>query len=136
MNRAAAVDLLDLLHQAQNELYGGQSSHMLEQLLMPDIVWTVPGDNAIAGTYHGIEEVFDYFRRRRDLADRTFRMERRDVLVGDGNRVAALTDGTARIRGSVRTWSSVGLYDIRHGRVAACWLLPLDPQAFDDIWSG
>ncbi len=28
------------------------------------------------------------------------------------------------------------LYRIRDGRIAACWLLPLDLEAFDSIWSG
>lgn len=76
-----------------------------------------------------------YFRRRRELADRTFRMERRDVLAGDGDRIAALTDGVATIAGRERRWSTVGLYEIRDGRIAACWLLPLDQRAFDEIWS-
>ena len=64
MDRDAAVDVLDRLHKAQNEFYAGGSGAALEQLLAPDITWTVPGDNRIAGTYRGLEEVFGYFRRR------------------------------------------------------------------------
>jgi ketosteroid isomerase-like protein len=135
VNRELAVDLLDRLHDAQNESYAGGPGAALEQLLAADITWAVPGDNRIAGTYRGLEEVFDYFRRRRDLADRTFRMERRDVLVGDGDRVAALTDGFATIRGADHHWSTVGLYELSGERIAACWLLPLDQGAFDAIWS-
>jgi uncharacterized protein len=135
MNRATAIGLLDRLHKAQNEFYAGGSGAALEQLLAPNITWTVPGDNRIAGTYHGVEEVFGYFRRRRDLADRTFQMQRRDVLVGDGDRVVALTDGLATIGGVDRRWSTVGLYDVDGGKIAACWLLPLDQRAFDAIWS-
>ena len=83
-----------------------------------------------------LKEVFDYFRLRRDLADHTFQMERRDVLVGDGDRVVALTDGVATIRGIDHRWSTVGLYDVIGRQIAACWLLPLDSGAFDAIWSG
>ena len=136
MNRDTAIDLLDRLHQAQNEFYAGGSGAALEQLLAPSITWTVPGDNCIAGTYRGLEEVLDYFRRRRDLADRTFQMERRDVLVGEGDRIAALTDGFARVRDVDHRWSTVGLYDVADRQIAACWLLPLDQRAFDAIWSG
>jgi len=136
MNRETAVELLDRLHQAQNEFYAGGSGAALERLLAPDITWTVPGDNRIAGNYRGLEEVFDYFRLRRDLADHTFQMERRDVLVGDGDRVVALTDGVATIRGIDHRWSTVGLYDVIGRQIAACWLLPLDSGAFDAIWSG
>jgi ketosteroid isomerase-like protein len=135
MDRATATDLLDELHVAQNEFYAGGSSAALERLLAPDIAWTVPGDNRIAGTYRGRAETFDYFRRRRDLADRTFRMTRRDVLAGEGDRVAALTDGFAKIRGADHRWSTVGLYDVVDGQIAACWLLPLDQRSFDAIWS-
>lgn len=135
MNRDTAVGLLDHLHEAQNEFYAGGSGVALQQLLAPNITWTVPGDNRIAGTYRGLEDVFDYFRRRRNFADRTFQMKRRDVLVGDGDRIAALTDGFATIRNVEHHWSTVGLYDVIDRQIAACWLLPLDQRAFDAIWS-
>ena len=135
MNRDTAIDLLNRLHEAQNEFYTGGSGAAFQQLLAPNITWTVPGDNRIAGTYRGLEEVFGYFRRRRDLAGHTFRMKRRDVLVGDGDRLAALTDGFATIRGVAHRWSTVGLYHVTGRRLAACWLLPLDQRRFDAIWS-
>ncbi len=134
MNRDIAIALLDQLHQAQNEFYAGGAGAALRQLLAPDIRWTVPGENRIAGTYGGLEEVFGYFRRRRDLAGRTFQMKRRDVLVGDGDRVAALTDGVATICDTTHRWSTVGLYDVTGQQITACWLLPLDQRAFDAIW--
>jgi len=136
MNRDAAIGLLDRLHEAQNGFYAGRCRDGLEHLLTADITWTVPGDSPIAGTYRGLDDVFGYFERRRDLANGTFRMERRDVLVGDGDRIAALTDGVATIGGAEHRWSTVGLYDVTDGRIAACWLLPLDQRAFDAIWSG
>jgi hypothetical protein len=58
-----------------------------------------------------------------------------EVLVGDGDHVAVLTDGTAVLDGIEQQWSTVGLYRIRDGRIAACSLLPLDPEAFDRIWA-
>ncbi len=135
MNRGAAIALLDRLYQAQNEFYAGGSAAALWPILAPDITWTVPGDNRIAGTYRGLEEVLGYFRRRRDHAGRTFRMKRRDVLVGDGDRIAALTDGFATIRRTDHRWSTVGLYDVTGQQITACWLLPLDQRAFDAIWA-
>jgi ketosteroid isomerase-like protein len=136
VDRAAAVLILDRLHAAQNEFYGGGDDHALRALLDPDITWTVPGANPIAGTYKGIDEVFAYFASRRDRAASTFRMHRRDVLAGEGVRIAALTDGTASIGGAEHSWSTVGLYETTtEPRIIACWLLPLDQAAFDSIWS-
>ena len=135
MQRAAAVALLARLHAAQGEFYSGGDEAPLRALLDPDIEWHVPGRNAIAGDYRGVEAVMAYFARRRDHAARTFRMHPGDLLSGDGDRVAVLTDGTATIGGREERWSTVGLYRLTGGRIAGCWLLPLDPAAFDRIWA-
>jgi ketosteroid isomerase-like protein len=128
--------VLGRLHEAQAAFYAGGPPEPLYDVLTEDILWVVPGRNAIAGEYHGLDAVLDYFTRRRDLADRSFRMHPGDLLVGDGDHVAVLTDGSAIIDGVERRWSTVGLYRLRGERVAACWLLPLDATAFDAIWSG
>ncbi len=47
-----------------------------------------------------------------------------------------LTDGSAILDGIEHRWSTVGLYRIHRGLIAACWLLPLDQAAFDRAWSG
>jgi ketosteroid isomerase-like protein len=120
---------------AQAAFYAGEDDGAVRDVLTDDVEWHVPGDNAIAGDYHGIDAVLDYFTRRRALANNTFRMHPRDILTGSGDEVAALTDGTATIDGVEHAWSTVGLYRIRGDRISACWLLPLDPVAFDTIWS-
>jgi ribosomal protein S18 acetylase RimI-like enzyme/ketosteroid isomerase-like protein len=135
VSREQARALLARLHAAQNEMYAGGDSEPVRALLTETIEWHVPGDNAIAGHYRGIAQVLDYFRRRRALAGSTFRLHPGELLTGDGDRVAVLVDGTATIEGREHSWSTVGLYRIVEDRIAACWLLPLDPLAFDGIWS-
>jgi len=136
MDRDEARRVLARLHEAQAAFYAGGPPEPLRALLADDVAWVVPGRNAIAGEYRGIDEVMAYFAQRRNLAARTFRMHPGDLLTGDGDQVAVLTDGTATIGGIERRWSTVGLYRLHLGRVAACWLLPLDQGAFDAIWSG
>jgi ketosteroid isomerase-like protein len=136
VTRAEAQRALARLHEAQAAFYAGGPPDPLYDVLTEDILWVVPGHNAIAGEYRGIPAVLDYFARRRDLANRSFRMHPGDVLIGEGDRVAVLTDGTATIDGVERRWSTVGLYRLHGERVRACWLLPLDPAAFDAIWAG
>jgi ketosteroid isomerase-like protein len=129
------ADVLTRLHQAQQRFYGGEGDDSaLREVLTDDIEWHVPGENAIAGDYHGLDEVLDYMRRRRDHAASTLRLHPGERLTGDGDHVAVLTDGTATIDGEERRWSTVGLYRLKADRVAACWLLPLDPGAFDAYW--
>ena len=49
--------LLERLHAAQGAFYAGGPPEPLRALLADDIVWTVPGDNAIAGRYEGADAV-------------------------------------------------------------------------------
>jgi ketosteroid isomerase-like protein len=135
MDRARAIACVDRLHAAQATFYAGGPGEALHDLLAEDVVWTVPGENAIAGVHTGRTAVMRYFARRRDLARATFRMHPGEVLVGDGAHVAVLTDGTAVLHGAQRRWSTIGLYRLAGELIAACWLLPLDPRSFDELWS-
>ena len=134
VQRERAQHVLRALHAAQGDFYAGGPAQPLRALMTPDIEWHVPGANAIAGDYVGLEAVMDYFARRRDLATGTFRMHPGEILVGDGDHIAALTDGSATIDGVHHRWSTVGLYRLAGERVAACWLLALDQAAFDAVW--
>jgi uncharacterized protein len=135
MDRDAAVAVIEELHAAQASLYTDGDPSAVRSVLHPDITWHVPGESPIAGSYRGLDEVVSYMLARRELADGTFRMHRLDVLTGSGDTIAVLTDGTAVVRGAERRWSTVGLYRFVAGRVAECWLLPLDQAEFDDVWT-
>lgn len=134
MDRATAEQVLRRLHAAQGRLYSGGDPNEVRDVLTNRVEWHVPGRNAIAGDYYGIEAVLGYFLRRRDMAAGTFRMRPGELMVGDGDHVSVLTDGTAVLAGAERRWSTLGLYRIHEERVAACWLLPLQPNDFDAIW--
>jgi ketosteroid isomerase-like protein len=134
VDREIALELMARFHDAQGAFYAGGPPRGLRDLLAEDVVWHVPGDNPIAGTYEGVAAVMDYFTWRRELASRTFRMHPGEVLVGDAEHVAVLTDGSAILGGAERRWSTVGLYRFRGELITGCWLLPLDTDAFDVIW--
>jgi ketosteroid isomerase-like protein len=129
------VLLLARLHRAQSDFYAGGTDVDVRALFQPDIAWHVPGTSPIAGDYHGLDQVLAYFTHRRDLAHCTMTMHPRELLVGDGAHIASVTDGTATIGAIEHSWSTVGLYRVVDGRIAECWLLPLDPVAYDLAWS-
>ena len=135
MRQDAARRLLARLHEAQNTFYRGGDSAALRDVLTDDIAWHVPGRSAISGAHHGIDAVLAYFARRRDLADRSVQLTSRQVLAGDGDQIVSVTDGSAVIDGREVAWSTVGLYQVRDGRIAVCRLLPFDSEAFDAIWA-
>jgi len=134
VEEAEALGLIDHLHEALGAFYAGGAEEPVREVLTDDVEWHVPGNSPIAGDHRGIDAVVGYFTRRRDLARGTYRMHLGEVLIGEEH-VAMLTDGTATMGGVEHRWTTVGLYRVRDGRVAACWLLPLDQESFDGIWS-
>jgi ketosteroid isomerase-like protein len=136
LDRVAAAELLSRLHKAQGAFYAEGADGPLRAVLDPAVSWYIPGRNAIAGKYHGLDAVLGYMAARRHLAHASLRLHPGELLVGGHDHVASLTDGSAVIDGTERRWSTVGLYRIRDGRIAECRLLPLDADEFDDIWRG
>ena len=135
MDREHAARLLGRLHEAQGAFYAGGDAEPLRELLTDDVVWHIPGENAIAGDYEGIDAVLAYYTRRREIANRTFRLHPGEILTGNSDTAAVLTDGTATIAATEHRWSTIGLYRFRGDRVSECWLLALDLPHFNQIWS-
>ena len=135
MDRASAESTLQNLHAAQNAMYAGGDLAAVRALLADDVAWHVPGRNSIAGVYRGVDQVLAYFRRRRALAANSMRLHPGEIMVGERDHIAVLTEGTATVGGIEHRWGTVGLYRIRDALIAACWLLPLDPVVFDRVWS-
>lgn len=106
----------------------------IDRFLAEDVVWHVPGHSLIAGEYRRKSEVLEYFERRQALAGGTFTWDVGEVLVGEQH-VVELTTGRADRDGSHHEWYALGLVRIEQGRIAECWLLPFDPEAFDQAWS-
>jgi ketosteroid isomerase-like protein len=106
----------------------------LAEVFTDDVVWHVPGRNAIAGEYRGIHQVMEYVRRRRELVAGTFEITVHDVLANADHGLVIAT-GRAIRDGTVLEWRAHGLYRFRDGRIAECWVLPENQYEFDRIWS-
>jgi ketosteroid isomerase-like protein len=105
----------------------------LRELLTDDVVWHVPGHSAIAGEHRGIDAVLAYFESRRAITDATFRITIHGAAMIAG-RVVQLAGGTARRGEDEARWETAGVFRVRDGRIAECWLVPFDQHAFDEIW--
>jgi hypothetical protein len=57
VDRTAAIDVLGRLHAAQAAFYAGGPDAPLREVLAAEVEWRVPGRNAIAGHYRGIDAV-------------------------------------------------------------------------------
>lgn len=134
---ASAAELVAELHRRQSEMYTGGSIDSIVELLAGDIIWHVPGRSSIAGDHRSVERVIDYFERRRRLANATMRMRPGEVI-SEGDAVAQFVEGSAVLDGERVSWQTIGVYrvDLEHRWIREVWLVPLDGELFDRIWSG
>jgi ketosteroid isomerase-like protein len=133
---AAPAELVAELHRRQGEMYAGGPLEPVLSLLAEDVLWHVPGSSPIAGDHRGRDEVAAYFERRRRLADSTMRMAPGATMV-DGDGVAQFVAGSAVLGGEAVSWQTVGVYRVDPGRstIREVWLIPLDLELFDRVWS-
>jgi uncharacterized protein len=133
---SSPAGLVAELHRRQGEMYGGSSVDSVVELLAEDIVWHVPGSSPIAGHHRGVGQVIAYFEKRRRLANSTMRM-RPGKLIFEGEEVAQFVEGSAELGGERVSWRTVGVYrvDVERRRIREVWLVPLDADLFDRIWS-
>ena len=133
--RRNAAQVVDAFYAIQRRFYAGDPvEERLAECLSARVQWHVPGRNVIAGDYRGCDEVMAYFRRRRDLADRSFVVTPRGRLA-DASRVVHFADGQAILGGETRQWRTVGIFEVAQQRIRECWLVPFDQYAFDEIWA-
>ena len=55
--------------------------------------------------------------------------------LADDSRVVHFADGEAVLGGEQRRWRTVVIFEVAGGRIAECWLIPFDQDAFDAIWA-
>ncbi len=133
---SSPVELVEELHRRQGEMYAGGSLDPAIELLAEDIIWHVPGKSPIAGDHRGVARVIDYFEKRRRLANATMRIRLGEVI-SEGDAVAQFVEGSAVLNGEAVTWQTIGIYrvDVGHGWICEVWLVPLQGELFDRIWS-
>ncbi len=130
---ADGLEVVRGFHFAQRDAYAGRGVEPLRAWLTEDVVWHVPGRSQIAGEHVGAEAVLAYFDTRRRLTDETFRVNVRGLSVV-ADRIVQLAGGSAvRDRRRV-SWETVGVFRVKDGRIAECWLVPFDQYGFDEIW--
>jgi ketosteroid isomerase-like protein len=133
---ASPLELVAELHRRQGEMYAGGSLDPVVELLAENIVWHVPGTSPIAGHHRGVRQVVEYFKKRRRLAEATMQM-RPGAVICEGDAVAQFVEGSAVLAGEQVSWQTIGVYrvDISHHCIREVWLVPLDSELFDRVWS-
>jgi hypothetical protein len=101
--------------------------------LAPAISWHVPGRSPLSGDYTGHDGVLAFFARCQELSEGTLRVIA-DEILGDGERVVALTTVSAQRRG--QAWSSpeVHVWRVVDGRAVEFTEYQGDQQTEDEFW--
>jgi ketosteroid isomerase-like protein len=112
----------------------GREAIVVARTLAEDVVWRVPGSNAMSGEYHGRDAVLKFLRQTIVLTDDTYRSELRYVVADDVRAVAVY-----RARGE-RNGRSLDIdqalfCEVRDGRLADVTAVPFDFAAFESFWS-
>jgi len=92
----------------------------LTELLSPDCVWIVGGDNRLTGMYHGRDATFDYFGRLLAITGGTFSISVLTIneVVPDTVLVAAHV--TAKANGREFDGEVIQQLHLRNGQCIAC----------------
>jgi ketosteroid isomerase-like protein len=99
-----------------------------------DVVFHIPGRNALSGDYRGKAEVLHRLFQAWEEAFFGLEIKVHDVLA-DAEHVVMLSDRKA-VRGN-RTCEmrAASIYHVRDGKIAEAWLMEWDPYAIDEFLS-
>ena len=100
-----------------------------------NVVWHVPGNNLLSGTYKGRDSVMAYLIKMVTTALPEFDLQ--DIR-GSEDHVGVLANITWRRQDSGQTFSdrSVIVFHLDAGRVIEVWVVDEDPQGFDEFVEG
>lgn len=100
----------------------------------PDAVWTVPGQNALTGTYKGRDAIVTKFLQKLFvLSGGTYRASLMDVAEGDGY-TFALQHSQAERDGNSIDYLLCNVIRIEDGLIRTVHTYPWDPRAQDTFW--
>jgi ketosteroid isomerase-like protein len=100
---------------------------------LAETTYHIPGDNIIAGTYRGGEEILALMARQMTETNGTWSLRVHDI-VGDEKHVVALDRITGRRGDREIDLNRVVIAHVVDGRAMDIWVVPQDQYAFDEFW--
>ena len=95
--------------------------------------FNIAGNGAIAGTYRGKQGLYELAQKAMATTSGTFQEDVEDVLANDRHGIVLARHRFTR-DGQQQEYRTVHVYEIRDGKLAACWEHPRDQAAFDAAW--
>jgi ketosteroid isomerase-like protein len=106
----------------------------LAELIAPDVVWHVPGNNLISGTYTSRDAIFECFGKMFEMSNGSYRPQLHDILANDEHTVALL-HAVGRHGDKTLDQDYAFICHIRDGQIAELWEAWTEGPAWNDFWS-
>jgi uncharacterized protein len=116
------------------DAFARKQGFALRGVFAEDATWIVPGDSAMAGTFHGRDRIFRFLATLPKETDGSYGSQLIDILVSD-ERAAALYRATGQRRGRALDLDQLLLFRIENGLVKEVLALPSNPSAFEEFWA-
>lgn len=101
-----------------------------------DVVWFVRGAHPMAGAYRGIDALFDYFARAREVTGGSLRIEPIDIVADDHHAgVVASVRGHREDGRTLDVEMTEAFTFAEDGRVKEYWALATDQPVVDAFWA-
>ena len=107
----------------------------LGSLLAEDIVWHQPGKGELSGTYRGKGEVFALFGKFMEISQGSFRIDRVDSIMKNGNLVIATLRFSAKNKKSEISMGGVDQMRVENEKIKEVFLFSEDQEAEDFFWN-
>jgi ketosteroid isomerase-like protein len=116
------------------EAFARQDRAAIEDLLAPECVWRVPGDNGLAGTYEGRDAVLGLFRTLKRLLSAPAEFEVIAIATSI-DRVMTYQYGVVVVAGQRVRLKECLVYRISQGHVVEVDEFQADQAAFDGLFT-
>lgn len=107
----------------------------LRQLFADDIVYSVPGENAIAGDYKGAGEVLDLFQRLGELTEGKLNVALKHVGEGETGVLAMHHITASRPDGRTLAADTILAFEFRGDEISHVRVFTNDQRIEDAFWS-
>ena len=108
----------------------------LSELISPDCVWIVGGNNKLSGSYHGRDATFDYFGKLMEATAGTFTITVLTINEVDPDTMIVTAHVNAAANGITYDEEVIQQLHLRHGQAIACRTFVENGYRFDALVGG
>ena len=117
------------------ESLGAGDFAKLGSLLADDIIWHQPGLGSLSKTYVGKKEVFALFGKFMDISQGSFKIDRVNSIMANGNLVTATLHFSAKKSGAEISMNGVDVMKVENAHIKEVFLFSENQSAEDAFWN-